>query len=302
MEEQDVLAGVSVFVTAARSGSFTQAAAKLGLTKSAVGKTIARLEARLGVKLFHRTTRMSRLTVDGEAYFAVCSAAMEDIVNAQTSLVSDNRELRGRVHIDMPVAFGRDVLLPILIEITKPHSEMRLSLTFSDATSDLLRDDVDLAIRFGALKDSSHLITRRLSTQSRILCGSPGYFSERGRPLSLEDINCHRCIIGTVEGPPTVWQFSDGEIDRRVIPQNAHQMTDGEAIVEAAVGGLGLIQMPSSILRAHLAAGRLETVLDEYAPAPVEVHAIWPKQVHLSHRVRYIIDCLVSEAAKGRLD
>lgn len=194
--ERDPLSGVAVFVATARAGTFTEAANRLGLTKSAVGKTIARLEERLGFKLFHRTTRLTRLTADGEAYFAACTAAIEEVTAAQAALSSDHRILSGRLHIDMPVAFGRRVLLPALIEITRPHPDLSLTLTFTDATSDLLQDDVDLAIRFGALADSSDLVARRLVTQDRVICASPDYLRRHGEPQTLADVRSHRCIVG----------------------------------------------------------------------------------------------------------
>ena len=180
MPELDPLSGVTVFVAAARAGSFTVAAERLGLTKSAVGKAIARLEERLGFKLFHRTTRHTRLTADGDAYLAACASAIDEVVAAQSALSSSNHILSGRVRIDMPVAFGRQVLLPILIEITRPHPDLSLTLTFTDATSDLLRDDVDLAVRFGSLEDTSHLVARRLATQQRVICASPHYLKAHG--------------------------------------------------------------------------------------------------------------------------
>lgn len=296
------MSGVAVFVAAARAGTFTEAADRLGLTKSAVGKTIARLEDRLGFKLFHRTTRLTKLTPDGEAYLAACVAAIEEITAAQAALSSHNQILSGRLHIDMPVAFGRRVLLPVLIEITRPHPDLSLTLTFTDATSDLLQDGVDLAIRFGALPDSSELVARRLVTQQRVICASPAYLRAHGEPHSLTDVRSHRCIVGSPKGPPQVWFVSDGGTQRRFTPPATHRLSDGEAMVEAAVGGLGLAQLPISLLREPLAKGLLKPVLQAYSPVGVDIHAVWPQQAHLSPRVRYVVDQLIGYAAKGRLD
>lgn len=300
--EPDPLAGVSVFVAAARADNFTQAAQRIGLTKSAVGKTIARLELRLGVKLFHRTTRLTRLTADGEAYLAACTLALDEIGAAQAALSSSNRVLSGRIHIDMPVAFGRRVLLPALIEIARPHPGLSLSLTFTDATSDLLQDDVDIAIRFGALQDSSHLVARRLATQQRVICASPGYLRAMGEPASLADIRQHRCVVGSPKGPPLVWFVRDEGVEKRITPPATHQLSDAEAMVDAAVSGLGLAQFPVSLVRCHLGDGRLQAVLPGYSGSGVDIHAVWPKRAQLSPRVRYVVDELVAHAAKGRFD
>ncbi|SDC76802.1 transcriptional regulator, LysR family [Sphingomonas sp. YR710] len=301
MVEQDSLAGVSVFVVAARAGSFTLAAERLGITKSAVGKTVARLEARLGTKLFHRTTRLTRLTADGEAYLAACAAAIDEVTAAQSALSSAGRVLSGRLRIDMPVVFGRHVLLPILIDIARVHPGLDLSLTFTDATSDLLQEDVDLAIRFGALKDSDHLIARHLVDQARVICASPSYLAQYGRPETTADLRAHRCIVGSPKGPPLAWVVGeDGQL-KRITPPRTHQMSDGEAMVDATVAGLGLCQVPISMVRQHLLQGRLESVLADVSTIPVEVHAVWPRQAHLSPRVRHVVDRLLVEAANGRL-
>nr|QDL89320.1 D-malate degradation protein R lysR-family_TR [Sym plasmid] len=301
MSEIDPLAGIAVFVAVARAGTFTEAAKRLGLSKSAVGKAITRLEQRVGFELFHRTTRVTRLTADGEIYLAACTSAIDEVSAAQTALSSRNHVLSGRLHIDMPVAFGRRVLLPALLEIMRPHPDLSLTLTFSDATSDLLQDGVDLAIRFGALSDSSHLVARLLATQDRVICASPAYLNTKDTPLTLDDVRAHRCIVGTAKGPPLAWVVREGGVDRRFAVPRTHQLSDGEAMVDAAIGGLGLTQLPESLLREPIQKGLLQPVLQPFCPAGVEVHAVWPQQAHLSPRVRYVVDRLLVFAAQGRL-
>ena len=302
MAEHDPLAGIAVFVAAARAPTFTGAAERLGLTKSAVGKTIARLEARLGFKLFHRSTRATKLTPDGQAFLAACTAAIEEVTAAKAALSSNSQVLRGRLHIDMPLAFGRRVLLPALIEITRPHPDLSLTLTFTDATSDLLQDGVDLAIRFGTLRDTSDLVARRLATQARVICASPAYLHLHGEPVTLADVRGHRCIVGTPKGPPLVWLVSEGGLERRFTPPATHRLSDGEAMVDAAIGGLGLAQLPVSLVREALKQGLLTPVLQEFSAVGVEVNAVWPQQAHLSPRLRYVVDQLVRYASMGRFD
>jgi DNA-binding transcriptional LysR family regulator len=302
--EDDPLSGVTVFVAAARAKTFTQAAERLGLTKSAVGKSVMRLEERLGFKLFHRTTRLIRLTADGEAYLAACSAAVDEIKAAEAALASSNQVLSGRLRINMPVVFGRRIVLPILLRIARSNPELTLSLTFTDTTSDLLSQDVDLAVRFGALKDSSHLIGRHLVTQDRVICASPEYLRARGEPKTLDDVGAHHCVMGmgSVNGPPLYWAVMDQGHERRIHPPATHQMSDGEAMVEAAIAGLGLLQLPISVLREPIARGLLIPVLKELSSTAVDVHAVWPKQSHLSPRVRQVVDQLIVAAARGELD
>jgi DNA-binding transcriptional LysR family regulator len=301
MQEADPFADVSLFVATARAGSFTRAADRLGITKSAVGKAITRLEARLGFQLFHRTTRLTRLTADGEAYLAACTRALEEIHAAQFALSSGNRVLSGRVHIDMPVAFGRRVLLPLLMDSVRPHPELSLTLSFSEATSDLLQDDVDIAIRFGTVKDSTLLVARRLTTQQRVICAAPAYLRSFREPKTLADIASHRCIVGTLKGPPTVWSVQSPEGHTSVTPPATHQLSDGEAMVDAAIAGLGLVQLPSALVRGAIQQGLLTAVLGNFASS-VEVQAVWKRQAHLSPRVRYMVDQMVACAEAGKLD
>lgn len=301
MAEQDPLAGIAVFVAAGRAGSFTLAAERLGLTKSAVGKSIARLEARLGVRLFHRSTRLTRLTADGEAYLAACAAAIDEITAAQGVLASAGAVLSGRLRIDMPVSFGRRILLPLLAEIVAPHPDLHLSLTFTDTTSDLIVEDIDLAIRFGALEDSSQLIARPLINAPRALAASPAYLDRHGRPATPDELAQHHGIVGTGKGPPLDWLVRDGAAVRRIVPRPMHRAADGEAIVDLAIAGLGMCQMPLFMTRDALADGRLEAVLPELTDVPVEVHMLWPQRRHLSPRVRHVVDHLLAFAAEGRL-
>ncbi|PVM82135.1 LysR family transcriptional regulator [Caulobacter endophyticus] len=302
MADPDSLSGVTVFVAAARAGSFTQAAERLAITKSAVGKAIARLEERLGLKLFFRTTRRIRLTPDGEAYFAACSGALDDIAAAEAALTSANRVISGRLRVDMPVAFGRQVLLPILLEISRPHPGLSLTLSFTDALTDPFQEDVELLIRFGPLRDSSHLVARHLVDQARIICAAPSYLDQHGVPKGLNDLRDHRGVVGSRHGPPLSWVVAEDGQERRISPPATHQLSDGDAMVQAAVAGFGLCQAPASLVRRHLDDGSLVAVLADYSTVPVAVNALWPKQAHLSPRVRYVVDQLVKYAAAGRLD
>lgn len=301
MREPDPFAGVAVFVAVARAGTFTLAAERLGLTKSAVGKTVTKLEERLGFRLFHRTTRLMRLTADGEAYLATCAAAIDGVTAAQLALSSNTKTLGGRISMDMPIVFGREVILPIVLETAQAHPNLIFNLTFSDATNDLLREDVDLAVRFGALKDTSHLIARHLATQSRVICASPRYLRSHGVPQCIDDLRDHRCIVGAPKGPPLAWFINEDGTERRVLPPAVHQISDGQAMVEAAVGGLGLIQVPVSMVRRHLVRDELVAVMHDLSSS-VEIHAVWPRQGQLNPRIRYLIDRLVEHAARGMLD
>jgi DNA-binding transcriptional LysR family regulator len=299
--EYNQLSGVAVFVAAARAGSFTLAAQRLGVSKAAVGQAIARLEERLGLKLFHRTTRLTKLTHDGESYFSACSAAIDEISAAEAALSTANRVIGGRLRIDMPVALGRRVLLPILLEIGRPHPDLSFTLTFNDARTDPFRDDVDLLIRFGALDNSGELIARHLVSQDRVICASPGYLRDYGKPSTLDEVKYHKCVVGWRHGPPLDWTVREGGAEKRLSVPSTHHFSDGEAMVEAAAAGFGLCQVPVSLVREHLSRGILVSVLDEYSTVPIDIHALWPRQARLSPKARYVVDQLVAHAARGGL-
>lgn len=296
----DSFQGVITFVVAARSSSFTEAAEHLAVSKSAVGKSIARLEARLGTQLFHRTTRRISLTADGEAYYAACALALEEIGAAESGLGPGSREPSGRLRVDMPVAFGRRVVAPLLFEIARKYPALQLNITFSDHLVDPIEEGIDLLIRFGDLKDAAGLVARRLTVQRWAICAAPDYLSRFGMPTSLEALKDHHCIVGHRRGQPLSWRVRQGAETVRFAPPATHQIGDGETMILAAVAGVGLCQMPRSLFREDIDAGRLIEVLAEHEPDPVEVHALWPKVSHLRPKVRYVVDELVRLCEHGQ--
>lgn len=300
MSEFDHLGAVVAFVAAARAGSFTAAADQLGVDKSAVGKSVSRLEDRLGMQLFNRTTRKIALTADGEAYFATCANALDDILAVEALLTTSRHNLIGRLRIDMPVSFGRHVMLPLLLEIAKPYPKLRLTLTFSDFLIDPLSEGVDLIIRFGELRDSDGLIARKLATQRLVLCASPTYLRNHGTPASVDELRNHACIVGYRRGKPLSWWLAVDGQDVPVPPPATFELGDGDAIMEAAKAGFGLCQVPVSIVRRHLLDGSLVPILEEHATRGVEVHALWPQTSHLSPKIRHVVDRLVEFASAGR--
>ncbi|WP_137174172.1 LysR family transcriptional regulator [Massilia sp. HP4] len=302
MDGIESLSGIATFVAVARASSFTQAGEMLGISKSAVGKAVARLEERLGVKLFHRTTRRLALTADGEAYFAVCARALEGIAEAEGSLGGKLLVPAGRLRIDMPAAFGRKVMLPILLDIARAYPALQLTLTFTDDVIDLVEEGVDLAIRFGTLEDSSDLVARRLTSHRWVIGAAPVYLETHGLPDTLADISRHDCIVGYRRGRPLAWHVVENGQPARLAPPPTHQISDAEAMLDAAVAGIGLCQMPLALMRPYIDAGQLVTVLDDCTPREIDVHAVWPRTSHLRPKVRHVVDTLVKLGREGRLD
>lgn len=296
------LAGIRTFIAAARAGSFTAAAAELGVSKSAVGKSIARLEERLRVKLFHRTTRRLALTADGDAYYATCAAALGEIQAMEETLAARAGVPGGRLRIDVPMFYGRRVVLPVLLRMARRYPQVQLTVSFSDDLIDPVQEGVDLLIRFGPLPDASTLVARSLGRQQLVTCAAPDYLAAAGTPATLDALARHACIVGYRRGQPLGWSFYDahGKV-MRFAPPPTHQFDDGEAILSAALAGCGLCQMPSSLLGEYLADGSLVAVLGDVS-AYMEVNLVWPRTRHVLPKVRWLVDELVCLREQGALD
>lgn len=285
------------FVTAANTLSFTEAAEQLGISKSAIGKSITQLEQNLGTMLFHRTTRKISLTTEGEAYLASCLVALDTLQTAENSLRSKLSEPSGTVRIDMPAAFGRSVMMPILLEMADRFTQLKFTITFNDKIIDPSDVGFDLAIRFGSVKDSANLVAKKLNPQHLVFAAAPSYLAKQGTPTTLEDLSEHRCIMAWRGGRPLSWLVRKGKEDLRINPKPFHQISDGDAMVDACIAGAGIIQFPESLLRRYVEGGELRLLLPQFTPHATELNIIWPRSRQLLPGVRFIIDQL-SDLAK----
>jgi DNA-binding transcriptional LysR family regulator len=302
MRATDRLSGIAVFVEVARSLSFTQAADRLGVTKSAVGKSVARLEARLGVRLLYRSTRKLSLTSDGEAFFARCAAALEEMLDAEASLSAMRLKPSGMLRIDMPVLYGRKIVLPLLLHSLRSNPDLRFSMTFRDSVINPIDEGIDLVVRFGELPDTAGLVSRKLIEQRFSICASPDYIERRGQPRSLTDIRHHECIVSPRPGGPHAWTVCDEAGDQiRFHPPATHEIADGDAMLAAALAGCGLLQMPDALLRPYIRSRELIPVLTEVPSAVGSLYAVWPTTRSLLPKVRFVVDILVNAARTGHL-
>lgn len=303
MRKTDHLNGITTFVATARLGSFTAAAEQLGLTKSAVGKSVNRLEERLGIKLFHRSTRKLSLTDDGEKFFASCQCAIDILEQAEAEVTSHITSPSGRVRIDLPAAFGRQRILPLILPITRQYPELNLTVTFTERFVDVIEEGIDLVIRIGELSDSSGLVARRLTTQKLVICASPDYLASHPEPLSPDNIRDHHCIVGVRRNQPISWLLKQGNGQiKRYTPPATHEFSDGEAMLTAALSGCGLSQLPMWLVSKYIDRGELVEVLPGHSGGEMPISAIWPKSKQLLPKIRYIVDHLIQAAEAGLLD
>ncbi|MGY0615593.1 LysR family transcriptional regulator [Vibrio sp. FJH11] len=303
MQKSDSLGGITAFVTTAKTGSFTAAGERLGLTKSAVGKSVARLEERLGITLFNRTTRSLSLTADGERYLASCQSALHILERAEQELTSHISRPSGRLRVDLPAAFGRKRLLPILLEIANQYPELKLTLSFDERYVDIIEQGIDLVVRIGELEDSSTLVARRLTTQKLVVCASPHYLNFHGTPQTPDDLARHRTVVGFRRNQPFTWLLkNDQGILRRFTPPVTHEFADGDAMLSAVLNGAGLSQLPRWLVGQYIDSGELVTVLEEYGGGEIPINVVWPKSGQLLPKIRFVVDELVQKAQQGWLD
>ncbi len=303
MRKTDHLGGITAFVTTAQLGSFTAAAEQLGLTKSAVGKSVKRLEDRLGLVLFRRSTRRLSLTPEGERFLESSQNAIEILETAEAELTSQTKRPAGRLRIDLPAAFGRKRILPVLLRITSDHPELKLTVTFSEKFIDPIEEGIDLFVRIGELADSSGLIARKLTTQKLVLCASADYLLLHQSPQIPEDLTRHPCIVGFRRNQPVSWLLkeSDGRI-ARFVPPATHELADGDAMLAAVLAGGGISQLPLWLVGEYIDSGKLVEVLADFAGGEMPVNVLWPASRQLLPKVRHVVDALLTASALGQLD
>lgn len=292
----DKLDGVGVFVAVAEAGSFAMAAQRLGVTRSAVGKQVARLEQRLGVRLFHRTTRRQSLTDDGQSYYEHCVRALAELAAAEAGFESGRCEPSGRLRVSVPVLFGRHCVAPVLQALAQRHPALEVEVCFSDRIVDLVEDGFDLAVRVGPLPDTTALAARRLGVQHMSICAAPAYLARHGHPRSVADLDGHAGIAYVRAGRPMPWLLR-GEDGAPVESRIASRLRfdDLQAIADAAIAGAGLAWLPCWLVAPALRDGRLALVSGDDAVVPADIHALWPHSRRLPLRVRVAIDALVEE-------
>ncbi|WP_242140942.1 LysR family transcriptional regulator [Sphingomonas sp. TREG-RG-20F-R18-01] len=288
------LQGVAAFVHAVESGSFTAAAARAGLSKSAIGKSVARLEQRLGVRLLDRTTRSLSMTAEGQAYYASCVAVLAELGRAEAQLAARQQEVSGRLRVNLPLSLGRMWVAPLLHPLARMHPKLDLEISFSDRVVDLVEDGLDLVVRIGDPGNQASLVGRRLGTQCWVTCAAPFYLDTRGRPRSPEELASHDCLVFARDGFTRPWRHAvPGATPTEMRMRARHWINHGEALRDAALAGLGVAHLPTWLIADDIRSKRLEAVL---AGVPVEgevIHVLWHRSKDMLPKVRAAIGALV---------
>jgi len=283
---------IETFVAVATRGSLSAAAQVEGVAPAVIGRRIDALEERLGVKLLVRTTRRITLTFEGSAFLEDCQRILNDFHNAEASVSLGGIKASGHLRVTAPAGFGRAHVAPLLPAFLDAHRDVTISLDLTDRLTDIVNEGVDVAIRIGALDDSS-LVGLKLADNRRVVVASPGYLARHGTPAEPADLANHDCLtFGTYGNQARGWQFTiDGEVVSMRV-SGSMECNDGAVLHDWALAGRGLAWRSLWEVGEDLEAGRLVTVLDDYATPDNAIHAVFPQRRHLPLRVRMFIDYL----------
>ncbi|MGF6778906.1 LysR family transcriptional regulator [Paraburkholderia sp. GAS334] len=291
----DRITGMQVFSRAATAGSLSAAARQLGLSPAMATKHLDAMEQRLGVRLFHRSTRKLTLTEAGQQYLETCNRLLPDLEEAEALIASQRIDASGLLRLNSPLSFGVRYVAPLIPAFSKQHPGVTVDLGLNDRVVDLMEEGWDLTIRVGRLKDN-RLVSRRLAESAMIVCAAPGYWAQHGRPALWPDLSAHNCLSVSFSSisRPDEWRFGkDG--DRRVAVKGTLRTNNGDALVAAAIAGLGVLYEPEFIVADAIRRGELEQVTLDVRTADLGgIHLVRSPDRAPPAKVRVMTDFLIA--------
>jgi len=284
--------GISEFVYVAENESFTQAAIKMAISTAQVSRQISALEKRLNVKLFYRTTRKVSLTEEGRVFYQHCRGVLDGLEAGERAITNLQSKPQGKVKLSAPVTYGEQQILPLVNNFMQQYSDVEVTAFLSNQQVDLVEGGYDLAIRLGKLNDSS-MMAKKLGKRTNYVCASPAYLGKHGTPHSLSELNSHSCLLGTLD----YWHFTETGKEKNIRVTGKLRYNSGFGLVDAALKGLGIVQLPDYYVQEHLQSGELITLLDNYREPDEGIWAIYPHNRHLSPKIRLLVDYLAEQLA-----
>ncbi|WP_366872026.1 LysR substrate-binding domain-containing protein [uncultured Brevundimonas sp.] len=282
---------MAVFSAVAASGSFSAAGRDLGLTPSAVSRTLDRIEARLGVRLMLRTTRTLTLTPEGQAYLGAARRILSDLDDAEQA-IADQGAPRGRLRVSASLSHGRLCVVPLLGDFVALYPHILVDINLTDVVVDVAAGQADVAIRFGPLADSG-LTARKLGETGRVIVASPAYLAARGTPVVPEDLHDHNCLNFNFRRVEPVWPFVREGREYSLSVRGNIEANNGETLGQLAAAGVGVTRVGAFSVADDVAAGRLVPLLEDFNPGDVEnIHAVFVGGANTPARVRVFVDFL----------
>lgn len=287
---------IFAFMSIVDAGSFVGGGRVIGLTRSAAGKALARLESRLGVRLLNRTTRHLSLTEDGRVFHEHCLQVLAALDEAEASVGQCTGTPQGVLRLTLPDAFGRLHVLPLLRDYLRTWPEVQAEVSFTDRVADIIEEGYDLAVRINASSTDTRLVSRLVAQHRAVVCAAPSYLEARGEPESLEELAAHDCLIFSSRTRRQGWRLrQQGGSWVKVEGRSRLRLDSGEALRDAAVAGLGIAFLPGFLVDEELARGRLKALLPSCETEAVRIMAIYPSKRHLPAKVRRFIDLMVEQ-------
>ena len=290
----DRFTGMTIFVKVVDAGSFAAAARHFGMSAAMVSKHVQTLEEHLGARLLNRTTRRVSATEVGQHFYERCMRILSELEEAERVAGDLQTTPRGLLRVTAPVSFGTRQLAPAIADYLASYPDVSIDLSLDDPYVDLVARHFDLAIRLGALVDSS-LIARKLCTLAMVVCASPGYLEKYGTPREPRDLVFHNCLAYTYANPRSVWTFVDQNGEQNVIRISGRFLANsGDALLALVLRGAGIMLAPDYLVEEELKAGRLIRLLPDYTTPETPVHAVYPHSHYLSAKTRTFIDFLAT--------
>ena len=280
--------GVNEFVAVAETESFTRAAKRLDVSTAHVSRQISALEDRLSTRLFYRTTRRVSTTEAGQIYYQHCRQILDALEQAERSMTNMQLVPQGRLRLTAPVTYGEKSIAPLVNDFVLRYPELDVEMKLTNQQLDLVAEGYDLAVRLGKLDDSS-LMARRLASRTLYVCASPAYLAVHGTPHSLSELEHHNCLQGNLG----YWRFQDAGHPRNVRIRGNVRCDSGRALLDAALKGVGIVQLPDYYVGPALDAGTLIPLLTHYQEDDDGIWAVYPHNRHLSPKVRMLLDYFV---------
>lgn len=294
----DKLIAYEIFVQAAETGSFAAAGRIMGLSASAVGKAVARLEERLDARLFHRNTRNMTLTEEGRQFLERCRRILDEVEDAEAELAQSSRAPRGRLRVSMPLV-GM-LLSPVLADFMRAWPEVQLAVDFSDRLVDIVDEGFDAVIRTGHPGDS-RLMSRNAGRFRMLIVAAPDYLLAHGTPATPEDLKDHHCLLqrSPNTGKIRPWPLEPAQSGRRPVLPERMSATAVDPLIELALRGFGLACLPPFAIRRELAEGRLVSVLEPWIHAQDQFNVLWPASRKITPKLRVFVDFMATHLRPG---
>jgi DNA-binding transcriptional LysR family regulator len=287
----DKLNAMQLFVRVAETGSFTAVADQLDVARSVVTRQISALENQLGTKLMTRSTRSLALTTAGAAYLEKCRVILNMVDAAESSLLEEKTEPRGRIRLGLPLSFGLQCLMPSLLEFSQAHPHIELVLDFSDRRSKLIEEGIDLSIRITQRLEPGDVV-RKLGQSRLLTVASPEYLAQHSTPKHPQDLAHHACLVYSQDFQSTTWTYSSANGVSHVTVRPRLVANNGEALLQAAAQGLGITRPPDFMAQPFLDNGSVVPVLTEHEPETLGIYAVLPSNRYIPHRVSVLIQFL----------